>query len=296
MRRSGWVVVAAMAVALVAGIAGCGGAAGETSGSASGSGGGTVHVLYAGSLVNMMEHDLGPKFATASGDTYRGQGKGSTELAQEIKGKVHAADVFISADPDVNSTLMGKANGDWVSWYATFATAPLVLGYNPRSDYAADLKAKPWYRVLTEPGIKVGRTDPRLDPKGALTVKALQQAQQDYHVPGLAAEAKKAEQVFPEQDLVGRLQAGQLDAGFFYRNEATEQDLPTISLGKVKLGATYTVTVLNRAENPTAAKAFLRYLLGAKGKAVLAAHGLKVVTPRVTGDVPASLRQVVTGG
>lgn len=288
-------VATMLGVTLVIGVAGCGGGGSSDNGSG-GSGGGRAQVLYAGSLVNMMEHDLAPKFTKATGDGYQGQGKGSTELAQEIKGKVHTADVFISANPTVNDSLMGKANGNWVSWYATFATAPLVLGYNPKSTFAADLKSKPWYKVLTEPGIKVGRTDPKLDPKGALTVQALKQAQSDYHAGGMAAKAQKAEKVFPEEDLVGRLQSGQLDAGFFYRNEAVEQKLPTISLGKVKLAANYTVTVLNRAPDAKAADAFLRYLLGAKGKDVLTAHGLKVVKPSVTGKVPSDLRQVVSGG
>lgn len=289
-------VAAIMGATLVVALAGCGGGGSSDNGSGGSGGGGKVQVLYAGSLVNMMEHDLGPKFTKATGDGYQGQGKGSTELAQEIKGKVHAADVFISANPTVNDSLMGNANGNWVSWYATFASAPLVLGYNPKSTFAADLKSKPWYKVLTEPGIKVGRTDPKLDPKGALTVQALKQAQSDYHVGGLAAKAQKSEKVFPEEDLVGRLQSGQLDAGFFYRNEAVEQKLPTIGLGKVKLAADYTVTVLNRAPDEKAADAFLRYLLGAKGKAVLTAHGLKVPKPSVTGKVPSDLQQVVSGG
>ena len=36
---------------------------------------------------------------------------------------------------DRYTTLEGTANGDWVSWYAAFATSPLVLGYYPKSNF-----------------------------------------------------------------------------------------------------------------------------------------------------------------
>lgn len=141
---------------------------------------GKVNVLYAGSLVNLMEHGIGPAFDTASGDTFQGYAGGSSGLANQIKGKLRQGDVFVSASPKVNDALMGAANGDWVSWYITFAQSPVVIGYNASSKFAADLKSKPWYQVLQEPGIKIGRTDPKLDPKGALTVTLMQQAEALY--------------------------------------------------------------------------------------------------------------------
>ena len=115
---------------------------------------GNVAVLYAGSLVNLMEHGVGPAFDKATGDTFQGYAGGSSLLANQIKGKLRHGDVFISANPKVNSDLMGAANGDWVSWYVTFAQSPLVIGYNPSSKFAADFKTKPWYQVLQEPGIQ----------------------------------------------------------------------------------------------------------------------------------------------
>ena len=45
-------------------------------------------MLFAGSLVNYMEHDLGPAFQKATGYGFQGFGGGSTELAIEIKGGV----------------------------------------------------------------------------------------------------------------------------------------------------------------------------------------------------------------
>jgi molybdate/tungstate transport system substrate-binding protein len=256
---------------------------------------GPVDVLYAGSLVNLMEHDLGPKFSAATGYQYSGFGAGSSQVANEIKGGVRQGDVFISASPSVNTTLQGPANGSWVSWYASFAKGTLVLGYNPNSRFANDLKTRPWYQVLTQPGILVGKTDPVLDPKGQLTVQALNQAAAMDNEPALAAMAHSTDNVFPEETLVGRLQAGQLDAGFFYSNEAKEAGIPTVSLGAVQLSATYTVTVLNRAPHQAGGVAFVNYLLGSKGRAILTAHGLILVSPpqRSGTGVPTSLSSVV---
>jgi len=81
---------------------------------------------------------------------------------------------------------MGQANGDWVSWYIAFAESPLVIGYNPSSQFVNDLKTKPWHEVLAEPGLKLGRTDPKLDPKGALTVELLKRAEAFYSKPDLS--------------------------------------------------------------------------------------------------------------
>lgn len=266
--------------------------------SAAAKGHGPVDVLYAGSLVNLMEHGVGPSFGSSTGYSFQGFGAGSQALATQIKGKVRPADVFVSASPAVNKTLAGASNGDWVSWYLTFATSPLLIGYNPRSKFAADLKSKPWYQVLSEPGIKVGRTDPATDPKGKLTVEALQQASQAYHDPGLATAIEKNSTVFPEETLVGRLQSGQLDAGFFYSTEATAAHIPTVPLGSLHEIATYTVTVPNKAPHAGAGNAFVQYLLGPSGRATMKADGLTVAPVTVSGDasaVPASLKNLVSG-
>jgi molybdate/tungstate transport system substrate-binding protein len=147
---------------------------------------GTVNVLYAGSLVNVMEHGFAPAFDRATGDQFQGFAGGSNGLANQIKGRLRRGDVFISANPNVNSGLMGASNGDWVNWYVSFAQSPLVIGYNPSSRFAADFKSKPWYQVLQEPGIRIGRTDPKLDPKGALTLQLMREAEMFYKSPGLS--------------------------------------------------------------------------------------------------------------
>jgi molybdate/tungstate transport system substrate-binding protein len=296
MSRRGALAVCC-AAALAPGVAGCaaGGTAHREAGARAKHGArshGTVAVLYAASLVRMMEDDLGPAFAHATGYGYEGFPGGSSELAAEIKGRVRQADVFISASPEADRALAGAANGDYVTWYLTFASAPLVLGYNPHSSFAAQFRAKPWYRVITEAGIRVGRTDPKLDPKGRLTVSAIDEAAARLREPGLASALPRFE-MFPEQSLVGRLQAGQLDAGFFYSNEAHEAGMPTVPLTPVTAGATFTATIPRGAGNGRGAQAFVAFLLRPAGRALLARSGLTVLAPALSGAraaVPAPVR------
>ncbi|MGB7799100.1 MAG: extracellular solute-binding protein [Pseudonocardiaceae bacterium] len=286
--------VGVLTVMLVA-LTGCSSSGGGTAGTSTGPKG-PVKVLYAGSLVNLMEHSLGPKFEQASGDTFQGFSAGSSALATQIKGKVRQGDVFISASPTVNADLQGPANGNWVPWYVKFASAPLVIGYNPNSKFAADLKSKPWYQVITEPGFKLGSTDPKVDPKGKLAQQALTDGAKIYSDPALPAAAQQNITVLPETELVGRLESGQLDAGFFYSNEAGEQKIQTTSLDQVHLAATYTVAVLNMAPDPAPAADFVQYLVSPAGEELLKEDGLTVLPLALYGDpaaVPPALKSVL---
>jgi molybdate/tungstate transport system substrate-binding protein len=219
-----------------------------------------VNVLYAGSLVNLMEHSVGPAFDKATGSQFQGYAGGSVGLANQIKGNLRQGDVFVSASPEVNDGLMGAANGDWESWYITFAQSPLVIGYNPSSQFAAEFKTKPWYQVLQEPGIRIGRTAPTLDPKGALTLTLLKRAEAFYNSPGLLDRILGRPTV-PEDHEPALLQSGALDVGFFYSTETADAKIPALSMPPaITPKAVYTVTILHRAPNPEGANKFVAYL------------------------------------
>ncbi|MFY9840242.1 MAG: extracellular solute-binding protein [Xanthobacteraceae bacterium] len=262
--------------------------------------GGTVKVLYAGSLVNLMEHGIGPAFTEATGHKFDGYGGGSNGLADQIKGKLRQGDVFISATSKAYGDLMGVSNGDWVSWYIAFGQSPLAIGYNTSSRFAADFMTKPWYEVLLEPGIRIGRTDPTLDPKGALTLQLMRNAEAFYNSPDLLQRVLGAPdnptQVFPEETLVGRLQSGQLDAGFFYSTETTDAKISAIDLpAAIAPTAVYTVTILHNAPNATGAERFVSFLLGDEGRRVLLEHGLYLQNFEISGDqnaVPLAIRSL----
>ncbi len=258
-----------------------------------------VSAIFAGSLVDIMEKSLGPEFTAASGYPFEGFGGGSNEDAAAIKGKVRQGDVFVSAAASADEELEGAANGNWVSWYSTFTSSDLVLGYDPKTKFGKQLAAgKPWYKVIAEPGIVVGRTEPKADPKGKLTVEAVDAAAKKLHDPKLL-KALKGFPIFEETSMLARLQAGQLDAGFFYVVEAKTAHVPTVPLTPVYKYADYTVTLLNNAENQAGGEALVAFLLSPKRKAVEKEYGLVPIKPRFSGNaaaVPASLRAIVGAG
>ncbi len=237
--------------------------------------GGSVDLLYAGSLLNLVQQRLGPAFTRATGDAVNGYPDGSDALVSTIKGGTQRADVLLAAAPSADRRLMGPANGDWISRYRVIGTSPLVLAYDPASRFASALRHEPWYRVVGRPGFRLGRTDPLTDPKGVLARHALADAARRFRVPTLATLARNDATVFPEATLVGRLQAGQLDAGFFYLVEVRSAHLTSVPLTGEKLAATFTVALVRNAPDPRAARAFVAFLETSKARALLAQAGIR---------------------
>ncbi len=252
--------------------------------------GGTVRVAYAGSLVGAMVNDIGPAFEKATGIAFSGVPGGSTGLVNQIKTSPSQFDVFISASKKANDPLMGSANGNLENWYITLGTSPLVVGYSPSSPFAGQFKSSKWYQVMEQPGIKIGRTDPATDPKGSLTETLLSKEATALSQPNLASTilgpVENPAQVFPEQTLVARLQAGQLDAGFFYTNEAVFAHIPYVSTG-LDLGASFTISILSSAADKAQAVAFVNFLYSSAGQDLLKQVGVTPAPAVVTGNLGA---------
>jgi molybdate/tungstate transport system substrate-binding protein len=330
--RRGLVLLTALMVASM--VAACGASpsnAPAPSGGSQARGSGPVSVLYAGTLVGILERRVSPAFGKATGYTFQGEGKGSIALANLIKAKVRQPDVFVSADVSVNKTLQGPANGDYVRWWAPLALTELVIAWSPKSRFAADFQAtrdgkRSFESVLTQPGLRFGRADPELGPKGYRTMFVFDLDAKRIGDPTLPRKIlggpDNSSQLFPEEQMVARLQAGELDAGAFYKVEAVEAGLPYLGLPKeinqgdvtlaaqyatvtytTKKGSTYTgapiiytITIPSTVRNPAGAQAFVRYLLGPDGQAMLVAQGLTATPPVVAGDpaaVPPDLRSLI---
>ncbi|MGH3670234.1 MAG: substrate-binding domain-containing protein [Pseudonocardiaceae bacterium] len=145
----------------------------------------TITDLHAGVFNNLVPLGLKPAVKQAYDITLNDIGGNSVKLANSIKDHSLIGDLYMSADASVNQTLMGPANGNWVSWFTVFARNEVVLAYDPNNKFAADFQNKPWYQVLKEPGIKLGRYDPNLDPLGYYTLFVAQLAEKYYGIPGL---------------------------------------------------------------------------------------------------------------
>src|SRR5690242_15356396 len=153
-------------IALIA--AACGSSAPSGGSSASPS---SVNVAYAASLAYLNEKIVGPAFQKADGLKYIGRAGPSDGLSKEIASKEITPDVFESVGGDPIKALMPK----FTSWYVAFATTSIVVAYNPKSKYAPQFQAikdgkkpiKDLFPLLETPGLKLGRTDPNLDPQAA---------------------------------------------------------------------------------------------------------------------------------
>jgi len=290
-----------------------------------------VSVLYAGSLAAVMENGVGPAFKQATGMNYQGEAQGSLGAARMIHDRLRSPDVFVSADPSVNEkVLMGATNHDLVKWYITIAASQLVIGYNPKSKFADRFEAvrdgkMQWYELLETPGVRFGRGDQSIDPKGYRTVFMFRLAGEFYRrpdIPALLGDPGNPAQVFPEIVLLARLEAGECDAAIFYKHEAVAHKLPIISLppeinlGDPKFAASYaresydtksgehvtgapilfTITIPETVRNHEAALTFTRFVLSSDD--LLATFGFTKIPHQLGGDpgqVPAELRSFITG-
>src|SRR5579875_535765 len=221
---------------------------------------GDVDVFSAGSLDTLMTKSVGPAFHAATGYTLVDTSHGSGTLAADIKNKTAVADVFVSASPAVDTTLQGAPNGNWVSWYAAFAASPEVLGYYPKSKFVKDLKTMPWYKVITMPGFRLGRTNPSQDPGGVLAAKALNETATAQHLPALKKLTTETSDEYSETPEEADIQTGQLDAAFMYEADANSQNSPFVKLTGTNLAGDYTITLLNKAPHQAAAEAFIKFL------------------------------------
>ena len=291
----------------------------------------TVSVLYAGSLASVMENGIGPAFEKATGYGYQGEAQGSLGAAQMMRDHLRTPDVFISADPLVNlNVLMGPQNGNTVKWFIVVASSQLVLAYNSHSKFASQFQAAaahrlPWYQVLETPGVRFGRGDPRIDPKGYRTLFLFSLAGKHYHrdeIPRLLGDPENPAQVFPEVVLMARVESGQFDAGIFYKHEILAHNMPymelppevnlgdphfkdlyaqesyTTSSGQHISGAPilFTVTIPGSARHRDTAIAFVRFLLASAD--LLRQFGFGIVEHRGAGDttqIPAELRAMTAG-
>jgi molybdate/tungstate transport system substrate-binding protein len=332
-RRSKLLSITCLALAL----AGC---ASSSSGSGSGSAAnGTASVAYASSLQFLNEKVAGPAFTKATGYQFSGHGASSGELEADIAGKELSPNVFQSVGGDNITPLEPQ----FTKWYIPYAGTQMVLAYNPNSKYASQFKAyadgsrplKGLFTLLQTKGLKLGRTDPNIDPQGRDFIYLLELAQMYYHLPNDTVSkilgtsdygTANSSQIYAESALDATLQSGQLDAASAFITQAVELHLDyiklpaAINLGDAALADTYakaTVTIkppgkpkatksgspqvidITMVGKPTAAgTAFVKYTLSPAGLAQYKQGGFTLIKPTVVGDssaVPAAIRNELGG-
>jgi molybdate/tungstate transport system substrate-binding protein len=303
--------------------AGCGSSSPSSSGSGKPKVSGTASVAYASSLQYLNETDAAPAFQTATGYKFSGRGASSGDLETDIASGEIAPNVFESVGGDNITPLEPK----FTKWYVQYAGTSMVVAYNPNGKYASQFKAiadgkkplKDLFTLLQTPGLKLGRTDPNIDPQGRDFIYMLELAQMAYHLPadtvtkilGGPEGSASSSEIYAESSLDSTLQSGQLDAASAFITQAIELHLAyiplpaTINLGSFALASQYQkasitltssgTTVVKHGSpqviditiigKPTAAAiAFVKYTLSAAGLAQYKTGGFTLLTPTVTGD------------
>jgi len=250
---------------------------------------------------------------------------GSRASARKISDLNREADVFGSADYTVIDSLLIP---DHASWNIRFAANEMVLAYTDASRRASEISSQNWHQVLLDENIAYGRSDPNSDPCGYRTVLTSKLAEIHYSQTGLASRllAKDRRHIRPkETDLLALLESGEIDYVFNYRSVAQQHGLRWLALpdeinlknprmtsdyarvtvdisgqtpGSVinKVGApmVYGVTIPTNAPNPSAALAFVTFLLSSEGLLIMEKNGQPALVPSFSDtfdSIPAPLKE-----
>jgi molybdate/tungstate transport system substrate-binding protein len=269
----------------------------------------SLEVAYAGSMSSIMEGPLKRLAAKRLHIDLQGRAQGATGLAQLIAGETISPDVFIAVTSSPIELLInaGKTNGA-----TAIGRTEMVIAYGPTSPFAHrlgkanDRGAEPWWQVLEERDVRIGRADPLTDPSGRNTIYLIQLAAKLYNQPDLVTRilgsSLNPRQIFSEATIEARLQSGQLDAASVYKVQPTAFGLPFVSLpseinlGDARRAARYASTsltlggktwrpeplvyyaaVLKDAARPREAHAFVKWLSSAEVQALFRRYGYGAV-------------------
>lgn len=258
-----------------------------------------LDVSYAGSMGSMMEGPIKAGAAKTLKLDFHGRAQGSNALAQLIVGGSIHSDVFIPVTPGPALTVLKARKADSAQ---PIAKTEMVIAYSPKSKFASRFEAaakgkEDLWKILLEPGLRFGRTDPVTDPQGRniiftvmLAAKASKQADLVEKVLGPTINDK---QIFTEPTVMARLQSGELDASSAYKIQPGPLNLPYVPLPKeinlsgqnvhtdhpdVSLavgGKTYNpepliyyASLLKDAPNAQGAAAFMEWLKGSEAQGI----------------------------
>jgi len=277
----------------------------------------TLTVLHAGSLSVPFEAAAGEfKEIYSSVDVER-EPAGSRTTIRKVTELGKLADVIGSADYIAIEQLMFP---DFTEWYIIFASNEIVIAYTDESKYSDEINKHNWHQILTREGVEYGHSDPDADPCGYRTLMVWQLAEQYYGMPGLynklMAGCPDKNTRPKETELIALLQSGELDYAFQYRSIARQHNLrfvelpPQINLADIQYqdlyataevevagsepGSTqtqigqpifYAITIPKNAPRTDLGIAFLKFLLGPEGQAIMEENGQSPIVPALTNDL-----------
>jgi len=217
---------------------------------------------------------------------------GSLASIRKITDLNRPCDIMASADYILIDKLMIP---DFASWNLLFAGNEMAIVYHPGSRMSDSINENNWFKILQNPDVRFGRSDPNSDPCGYRAILTMKLSEKFYKMPGLTDDLMRKDQKYirpKEVDLLALLETGTLDYIFLYKSVAVQHNLRyaqlpesvnlsnpelndiyskvSVQVWGAKPGATmtmsgeamvYGVTVLRNAPNKKTAEAFIEFLL-----------------------------------
>jgi molybdate/tungstate transport system substrate-binding protein len=319
--------IAAATGLVIAVAAGCSSSSSSSSSPASSPLQGTLTVFGAGTLSTPFGAEIAAFTKANPGVTVHSQFGASGDMVKDVTQVGQPDDVLGVADYSLIPSLMSDPSKPHATWYLGFVSNQITLAYTSHSKGAGQLTPANWYKVVSEPGVHIGRSNPAADPSGYQFLQMLQLAQGYYHDSGLAAAVLKnspdSSVAETETSLLAALQSGQIDYLAIYKTNALEDHLkyialpPQINLSEQAMAADYAkvtvnagslgnktakpiiygLTIPSNAPDQALAEKFVAFVLSPQGQAIMAANGFVVISPALASSqskVPAALEPLTT--
>ena len=288
---------------------------------------GTLTVFGAGTLSTPFTAEIRAFTKANPGVTVHSQFGASGNMVKDVTQVGQPDDVLGVADYSLIPKLMSNPAKPHATWYLGFVSNEITLAYTSHSKGADQLTPANWYKVVSQPGVRIGRSNPAADPSGYQFLQMLQLAQGYYHDPTLSSAVLKnspdSSVAETETSLLAALQSGQIDYLAIYKSNALEEHLKYIALpskinlsdqsmaasyAKVTINAgslgnltakpiIYGLTIPSNAADPALAQKFIAFVLSPQGQAVMSANGFTVISPALAStqsNVPVALQSLTT--
>lgn len=171
------------------------------------------------------------------------EASGSRAAARKISEIGKPADVMASADYKVIDNLLIPKDA---KFNAQFATNEMAIAFTPHSKFANEITSENWPEIFLRDGVKVGHSNPNMDPCGYRSMLVTKLAEEHYKMPGfydklfgygesykVGEENKSKVIVRPkETDLLGLIEAKAYDYLYIYKSVAEQHGLKYITLPK----------------------------------------------------------------
>ncbi len=171
------------------------------------------------------------------------EASGSRSAARKISEIGKAADVMASADYKVIDSLLIPKDA---KFNAQFATNEMAIAFTPKAKYADEINANNWTEIFLREGVKIGHSNPNMDPCGYRSMLVTKLAEKHYNQKDLykklfgygdsykVGEENKSKVIVrpKETDLLALIEVNAYDYLFIYKSVAEQHGLKYITLPK----------------------------------------------------------------